>query len=331
MNTPANLNGGTERELIFVHGHDFKPAAEDFMDISVSAMTSAIERDFPETLEKFHALKKTLAYYGDVTDALLAKKGQRYDEMLDVGDRRNALVRLRSFDKKKHFGVSRYDRLPGKTAMGEFFADVFAPVLGRIGLGKKILEKVGLDLVEYWDRSSEFAEKVRARVRERICAALDADRHILLVSHGTGCIVTYDVLWQLSHQPGFGESYQYKKIDMWLTLGSPLGDTLVKRRLLGSDKKGVERYPINVVSWHNISAEDDFMSHDNTLADDYKAMLRQRQVSCIRDYRIYNLAIRYGKSNPHSSLGYLIHPRTAQIMAQWLDQEVIEPAPKSIL
>jgi hypothetical protein len=331
LNIPANLNGGPDRELIFVHGHDFKPAADEFMDISVGALTGGIERDYPECLERFHALKKTLAYYGDITDALLARKGRRYDEMLDVGDRRNALVRLRSFDKKKNFGVSRYDRLPGKTALGEFAADVLGPILGRLGLSKKILETVGLDLVEYWDRKSDFAEKVRSRVREKICAALDADRHILLISHGTGCVVTYDVLWQLSHQPGFGESYQYKKIDLWLTLGAPLGDSIVKRRLLGASERGVQRFPINVVSWHNISAEDDFMSHDNTLADDYRSMLRQRQVSCIRDYRIYNLAIRYGKSNPHSSLGYLIHPRTATVIAHWLEQEVAEPLPKSIL
>ena len=331
MNIPANLNTGPERELIFVHGHDFKPAAEDFMDISEGAMSGGIERDFPESLERFHALNKTLAYYGDLTDAFLASAGQRYDEMLDVGDRRNALARLRSFDRKKNFGVSRYDRLPGKTAMGEFAADVFAPILGRLGLSSKIIEKIGKDLVEYWNRESDFAERVRGRVREKICAALDADKHILLVSHGTGCIVTYDVLWQLSHEPGFGESYQYKKIDLWLTLGAPLGDSIVKRHLLGAKHKGVERYPINVVSWHNISAEDDFMSHDNTLADDYKPMLKQRQVSCIRDYRIYNLAIRYGKSNPHSSLGYLIHPRTAQIISSWLGQTVPEPAPRSIL
>jgi hypothetical protein len=54
-------------------------------------------------------------------------------------------------------------------------------------------------------------------------------------------------------------------------------------------------------------------------------MLDQRQVSCIRDYRIYNMTVRYGKSNPHSSLGYLVHPRTAQIIIEWLQQPAIHP------
>jgi hypothetical protein len=76
------------------------------------------------------------------------------------------------------------------------------------------------------------------------------------------------------------------------------------------------------VSWHNVSAEDDYISHDNTVADDFKRMLKQKQVSCIRDYTIYNLTVRYGKSNPHSSVGYLIHPRIAQIISEWLQQGV---------
>ena len=106
---------------------------------------------------------------------------------------------------------------------------------------------------------------------------------------------------------------------------------MVARRLLGRKRRGVERFPSNVVSWHNLSAEDDFVSHDNKLADDFKSMLSQRQVSCIRDYRIYNLAIRYGKSNPHNSLGYLIHPRTSQIIAEWMQQGPVDPTPKHIL
>ena len=138
------------------------------------------------------------------------------------------------------------------------------------------------------------------------------------------------MLWEISHEPDFRDAQGRQKIDHWVTLGAPLGDSMVRKRLLGAGRKGVERFPTNVVSWHNISAEDDFVSHDNTLADDYKPMLRQHQVSCIRDYRIYNLAVRYGRSNPHSSIGYLIHPKTVQVVANWMRQELGESLPKSI-
>ena len=71
-------------------------------------------------------------------------------------------------------------------------------------------------------------------------------------------------------------------------------------------------------AWHNIAAEDDYVCHDKTVADDYKRMLQQRMIGDIRDHTIYNLSVRYGRSNPHSSLGYLIHPRTAQLLSDWL-------------
>ena len=301
------------------------------MDLSVAALLAGIQRDYPEFADSFCALDKRLAYYVDITNEFLQSRHLRYDEALDIGDRRNALIKLRACDKKKHFGVSRYDRLPGKTAIGEFAADVIGPLLGHLGMSKKLLAKVGADLAEYWNAESDFAARVRERVRNAICHALDSGNKVFLLSHGTGCIVTYDVLWQLSHDGVHADRYKNKKIDVWLTVGAPLGDAMVARRLMGAGRQGVERFPSNVVSWHNLSAEDDFVSHDNTLADDFKLMLRQKQVSCICDYRVYNLTVRYGKSNPHSSLGYLIHPRTAQIIVEWLQQAPVEHLPRNIL
>lgn len=316
-------NSGNEvgRTLLYVHGRDFKPNAEDCLGISVASIAAGIERDFPDRVEQFDLLNKRLAYYGDITDKFLTSKGFRYDETLDVGDRRNALVSLKSITKKKNFGVNRYDRLPGKSAVPEFAADVMAPILGRLGFSKKLMQKVGVDLAEYWQHDRLFAGQLRGRVRDALCACLDANEKVLLISHGTGCVVAYDVLWELSHDPKYAETYATKKIDLWLTLGAPLGDEMVKKRILGATESGVRRYPTNVVSWHNISAEDDFVCHDNTLADDFDKMMTQHQVSCIRDYRIYNMAIRYGKSNPHSSIGYLIHPRTAQIVTEWMQHD----------
>jgi hypothetical protein len=56
-------------------------------------------------------------------------------------------------------------------------------------------------------------------------------------------------------------------------------------------------------------------------------MLEQRAVSMVQDYRVYNLAVRYGKSNPHSSVGYLIHPRTSKILVDWMRTPAMETDP----
>lgn len=316
----GNYSGST---LLYIHGRNFKPSADELMDISVAAMRAAIERDYPDAVDLFQAMHKRIGYYGDLGNEVLSESGKRYDKVLDVGDRRNALQRLCSIDKRKNFGVSRYDRLPGKTAIAEFVADFAAPLLGSVGLLEKVISKLAVDLGEYWKENSDFASQVRDRVRTAICEATDGESRVMLICHGTGCIVAYDVLWQLSNDPEYKKRFAGRKIDLWLTLGAPLGDNTVNRKLFGAGQNGVERYPSNIVSWHNVSAEDDYLCHDNTLADDFKQMLKQQQISIIRDYRIYNLAVRYGKSNPHSSVGYLIHPRVAQIIVNWLRQDQV--------
>ena len=108
------------------------------------------------------------------------------------------------------------------------------------------------------------------------------------------------------------------KVDTWLTLGSPLGDRQVRQRLRGALETGVRQFPTNVMSWHNVSAEDDYVCHDKTLGDDYRQMMGEHVISAVKDYKIYNHAVRFGRSNPHSSVGYYIHPRISKILADWL-------------
>jgi hypothetical protein len=101
-----------------------------------------------------------------------------------------------------------------------------------------------------------------------------------------------------------------------VTIGSPLSDETSKRSLKGSAVSGDRRYPGNVRRWVNVAAEDDYVSHDQTAADDYREM---KLVEPIVDHRIYNLAVRNGKSNPHHGVGYLIHPVVCQTVSEWLD------------
>jgi hypothetical protein len=68
----------------------------------------------------------------------------------------------------------------------------------------------------------------------------------------------------------------------------------------------------------NLVAEDDYIAHDNTVANDFSGMLRHHMVSRIEDQTLLNFTVRYGRSNPHSALGYLVHPRTARIVSDWL-------------
>jgi len=97
-----------------------------------------------------------------------------------------------------------------------------------------------------------------------------------------------------------------------VTIGSPLGDENVKSRLKGAQARSHRKYPHNIGRWVNSTAEDDYISHDPTLANDYRKMLQLGLTASITDRQIYNLAIRGDNSNPHHGAGYLIHPQVCR-------------------
>ena len=291
-----------QRSLLLIHGHQFKPSAETYFDIAVEAIRTGLQRDYPSCVECFDRMPKDLAWYGDLNAQVLEANGKTYDEELDVGDRRNALRALSEITPRKKFGIRLYDQLPGKSALPEFFMDIGAPLLGAVGFRMPVIGRLAKDFAAYLE-DKDYAEEARRRLRDKLCALMDRGDKIMLISHGTGSVIAYDVLWELS----------------------PLGDRVLQKRLLGAQEREESRFPSNVISWHNVSAEDDYTCYDNTLADDFKKMMVQKQVSAVHDYRIFNLAVRYGKSNPHSSVGYYIHPRLAKILSDWIDIPVSDP------
>jgi hypothetical protein len=310
--------------LLLIHGRDFKPAAETYLDIAVEAMRAGLQRDYPDCLDCFDRMDKQLVWFGDLAAEVLEKEGKTYDEELDVGDRRNALRDLSQITPRKKFGIRLYDQLPGKSALPEFFMDISAPLLGAVGFRMPVIGRLAKDFAAYLDDPA-YAEKIRKRLRDKLCALMDRGDRIMLITHGTGSVVAYDVLWELSNDTETYPEYGNAKIDHWVTMGSPLGDRVVQKRLLGAQERDESRFPSNVISWHNMAAEDDYTCYDNTLADDFKKMMVQKRVSAVHDYRIFNLAVRYGKSNPHSSVGYYIHPRLSKVISDWIGLPVSSP------
>ena len=187
-----------------------------------------------------------------------------------------------------------------------------------LGLGKVATKKAMPELAHYWKNDGGWATSLQTQFATKLRNMMTVNQNILIISHGMGSVVAWDALWQLT-QAVHSEGADLKRITRWITLGSPLGARAVQNRLQGKGKPLAQRYPAVLNAWHNIAAEDDYVSHDKTVADDYKEMLNQRIIGDIRDHTIYNLAVRYGRSNPHSSVGYLIHPRTVQLLADWLD------------
>lgn len=304
--------------VLLVHGRGFKPEADAWSSLSFEALRCGIRRDYPDRMPDFEQLNLEFAYYGDLTNEYLTGLGRRYDEKLDIADRERALEALCAIRPRKRFGIRQYDRLKGKSALGEFVAGITMPLFARIGLTVPMVSLVSKDFGYYLRAPDEYAARVRKRLRTRLIEILKRGDKLMLVSHGTGSAVAWDVLWGLSHERAEEAGLDDRKVDTWVTLGAPLGDAGILKRLRGRHAPIGERYPSNVISWVNLSAEDDYTCHDNTLADDFKKMVRDRYISSVVDYKIYNHAVRYGRSNPHSSIGYYIHPRLTKIIVDWL-------------
>ena len=308
--------------FVHIHGRGPKPDATSLQALWLEALRCGLERFRHEHLAAFDRTTHRFVFYGDLTHASLAAADAEFDARLDLEDRRFALDRLKAMKRKAFGSRGGYERLPGRSSFGEFLADAGLPMMRRLNLSDSVLQRVVPDIHRYLlDR-----EGVGHAVRERVLAALEhafaTEHEVIVIAHCLGSVAAFDALWALSRTDAF-PWYRGTKVRLLLTLGSPLGDETVKTRLLGSERTGVARFPCNIVQWVNLTAEDDYVSHDNTVADDYRDMLKHRIVSRIDDHRIHNFAIRYGRSNPHSAVGYLIHPKTAQALAMVLDREVI--------
>ncbi len=300
------MNPSTDRRLtlFLVHGRGVQPDAVELTAYWRKALAHGLARDREMELG---TVQSEMLYFAD----LMADKDPdvaKFDPVLDRADRENAFAQLAAL-KAKMFRRARYEAVPGQTPLKEFVADLSAPVGRLLGLANRRLAHFYPELVEYW-QNADLAAAIRARIVTPLGEALRRGDHIMVLSHGIGSVFCYDAFWEVSQLV----STEKQRVHTWVTLGSPLSDDDVRRRL-GGQPAG---FPNLLLNWFNVAAEDDPICHDETVADDFRAMLRERHISRIEDYHIYNLTERYGTSEPHDVLGYLIHPRVARLLGDWI-------------
>ncbi len=297
-----------KKHIFFVHGRNFKPDQDTLAYNWQDAIHWGIDREYGrEGTDMLLDAKQTVIYYGDLSNEFLYSKDKTYDMPSDIEDRTTALEKLKKYYYNQ-FTRSSYKKLPNVSDIGKQIAELFSTALYYLGLGNIVVGKVAPDMKQYWNPDSSWGSDVRWRLTEPLVKALEDGDEILIVSHSLGTMIAYDVLWKLSY---YGE-YQHlrdKQIDL-ITLGSPLGDRNVIKNLKGSNNTGSRKYPNNINKWINISAADDYVSHVDKLNDKFE--------NTIEDKSIYNLSVRFNKSNPHHGAGYLISPMTAYHINEWL-------------
>jgi len=168
------------------------------------------------------------------------------------------------------------------------------------------------DLRRYRRNSAGISDQVRQSLQVPLLAASGAGRPILMIGHSMGSVIAYDSLWELSHRHG-----NPLTIDLFLTMGSPLGQRLIQKQLLGNGLDGIDRYPTNIKRWKNLTAVGDLTAIDPRLADDFKGMTELQLLDEIEDEEVLNYFRLCGVLNVHAEYGYLANEKTAHTIATW--------------
>ncbi len=168
------------------------------------------------------------------------------------------------------------------------------------------------DLMRYERNKNEIADHVRRMLKVPLLAAAGGEHPVLLMGHSMGSIISYDALWELSHSHSNPAT-----VDLFLTMGSPLGQRFMQKRVMGHDKTGEERYPKNIRRWKNLTAIGDLTAINPWLATDFAEMLELGVVDSIEDEEVLNFFRLDGELNVHAEYGYLVNEKTALTIAKW--------------
>jgi hypothetical protein len=168
------------------------------------------------------------------------------------------------------------------------------------------------DLRRYVRNGNAIGDHTREMLKMPLRAAAEAGRPILLIAHSMGSVIAYDALWEMSH-----DDRHDVEISLLVTMGSPLGQNYLQRRILGHELSGPARYPTNVRRWTNLAAVGDMTAIDPILKNDFGEMIDLDLVDGIDDIEIYNYFRLQGELNVHAEYGYLVNEVTAGIVAGW--------------
>ncbi len=331
--------------IILVHGRSTKPSGAEKRRLVKRALFHGVQRS---SLSGHEALETgqvsfALAYYGDINNGILQEGQGRWLAAKDPEHNWGSCEPDGYYDRSMSaslarlsvdFGAKAYAKLLREEKdlrLVDEIASIASHIASPLGLSGFLVRHSSPDLGAYF-ADPAIGEGIRDRVRKPLMDALRAGRRICLIAHSMGCLVAYDTLWQISRDPEFRRLREETgcEVELFLTLGNPLGEPGVRANLLDAKLSASEHFPRGILhNWINLSAEDDYIAHDKTVADDYRDMLDHGHLHRIIDRpAIHNFWVHEGRSNPHKLYGYLDHPIVGAEIARWiLGRKPVDPGP----
>jgi hypothetical protein len=229
--------------------------------------------------------------------------------------------------------------VPMGEKVGGFFkdrgVDLVKVLAGALSVKDEVMRSF-LRETELYDQDQYIADQIREPLEGQLREAWNEGQEVALLSHSMGTFISYDVLWQFSHrrESDFWK-YRNQRVQMFVTMGSPLGDPTVRGLLFARHHKkdGKRQFPTNIDRWHNYACLGDVVSHQHDFESDFFDEMKDLEVLPSRpkhraiDYanlhNPFEVVSHKGnkgseKRNPHKSYGYLVQPRLGSWLADFL-------------
>lgn len=292
--------------MIFVPGLAPKPPADVYRAQLLRVLLAALRRARPraasmlsEHPDAFVLVAWTHFFYRDDRDISLDLAG--IDRLLTQEPTAEDRREIASWSRR----VDLLARIVGDAV----------PLLSRLA-NSAIRAQLG-DVSRYQHDSEGIGTRIRALVREALESAWAAQTRVLLIGHSLGSVICYDTLWELSRERGANP-----RVDLFLTLGSPLATHVIRRGLRGTNERGRDAYPHNIARWVNLTARADTTALQPRLEPHFREMVELGLVGSIEDYDGLENCFRgaYGL-NTHDAYGYLYQRKLAEIVGDFVERD----------
>lgn len=162
----------------------------------------------------------------------------------------------------------------------------------------------------YFHNVDGVGDRIRAGLRSELERSWASGERVLLMAHSFGSVIAWDTLWSLQDKAG--------PIDLFLTLGSPLGTRYIRSRLQGNRASGAARYPRSIRRWENLAALGGLTALGRRFAEDFAEMRQLGLVGGISDRTDLVNPFRGADGlNVHKCYGYFVNPATGAALARW--------------
>lgn len=190
-----------------------------------------------------------------------------------------------------------------------------APWLGHVIAHRELFETL-VEVQRYLQNENGVGDRIRALLIDALAEARARRQRVLLIGHSLGSVIGYECL----HGAGIdGGGSSICKVDLFLTLGSPLATRFVRMAVTGGDHHGRLRYPPGVGQWLNFSARGELTALHPKLGPFVDVRSLPDDGRNVEDHaEIYNHFRVGGRINPHKSYGYLINAAVASRVGDWL-------------